>query len=412
MKVKVVQSIFLFTILLYGYISLYALFVYFNISFILISARYIFILALIGLLTVSMNMKDAKKKQNSFIVTFFLVLVLFMSVNGYGDPRGMVYYYWEELLTYLRFFLLMLLGYHWYGFPQFKKAMVIIMAVGIVVNLFSITLADTFLRRLLDDQTLAYELQYLLQPSCFFILLFKRLTTTEKRIVFVAFALYSIEQILFQKRLPLLRISLFIIAFLYISWYFSENRKQRYKLLVNRVVVILTALSLSALTVYSFGFNLGTYFTALYERFYEKGSFQETLANNARWEIGEVFYEEVARSREVIAGRGLGSVVFSSSFHMEDDRGMGFRPAAEMGLPTMMLKGGVILICYFVVLLFFLFKRLKYARMSILKLAFWSTAFIWFLLIYGEGFILGGVSSLNEVVIAYSIGGALSYRIK
>jgi hypothetical protein len=338
---------------------------------------------------------------------WFIAILIYMAILGIFQSQMYISDYQYDLFAYLRFMIIILIGFHREFFTTIKKAMFIILSAGILANIFGLLTADTFVRALVQEKTLAYKLQYMLIPAFYYLFIFDKLTLYEKRIVIIAVTLYAMEQIIFQKRLPTVRVILYLSAYIFSLKILPQVRNFNFSIIIRKVFLIVAGFSILILFLDTIGLNISEYFSLLIERFFTKDSLEDTIGEDERWRIGLIFYESLWNSGEFFTGRGLGSVVYDVSFFSKDGNGFAYRSASEMGLPTMLLKGGVLLIGLFAVYLFKILNLYKKAKTNIYLFASWLIVIIWFIFLYAEGFI-GNYVNPYEILLAYSFGFVLS----
>lgn len=368
-----------------------------NILFSLLGRLDVLILCLY---TAFLFFKNAIKASSILLVLLFYILIMATrNINGADYIKEV---YEIEVYVYLRFFCMLLLGYNFLFYQQFKSGFLILLAIGFVLNLIAIGVQDTFLRGVNNGPTLAYSIQHLLVPSIFFIFQQNNLTKREKQLVVVSFFLLLIEQILFQKRLPLARIFFIILIFSYASSFlkiygsnFSRVLKSYFKY---GLIILMTILVLSFI-----GLNIFQYGVATIDRFFSGGSLNETIESDTRWEIGRFIMEDLKESNQLLFGKGFGGVVYHNSFIREFEDGLRYRSSSEMGLPTIFLKGGWILIVIVVVIVFKALSTYKYAKKNNFLFACWVFVFVWVVFLYSEGFIVS-IFSVNDLILGYSMG--------
>ena len=338
---------------------------------------------------------------------WFIAILIYMAILGIFQSQMFISDYQYDLFGYLRFMIVILIGFQREFFTTIKKAIFIILIAGIIANMIALFTAETFVRALVEEKTLAYKMQYLLIPAFYYLFIYDKLSSKEKRIVIIAISLYAVEQIIFQKRLPTLRVLLYLFAYIYSLKIFSQNTQFSYANIIKKIFLFILGFGVFIEILTLAGFNIGDYFELLIQRFYTKESVGETLEEDARWEIGEVFYQSLWNSGEFFTGRGLGSVVYDVSFSKGDANGFAYRSASEMGIPTMLLKGGVLLIGLFAVYLYKILNLYKKAKTNIYLFGSWVTVILWFMFLYPEGFI-GHFYNPHEILLAYSFGSVLS----
>ena len=311
-----------------------------------------------------------------------LLYVVFISLVGMNGGVNIEQDQREgDIYIYLRFISFIILGYNVLYWKEIKYGYISILKIGILLNIFAILTENTFLRELIQGPTLAYQIQVLLMPSLFFIFYLKELSRLNKNVVILSFVVLSVEQLLFQKRLPLVR-TFFVLALLsYVHTYWMIYGGT-FGLVMKRYINYFIVGILGIFLVYIIGINLVDYINATVERFTATGQLTETLQTDARWQIGEIIIDDLKKSNDLITGRGLGGVTYDNSFHLKTTSGKNFRGAAEMGLPTILLKGGVVLLIILVILVLRTLSAYKYAKTHQFVFACWSMVLLWAIFVY------------------------------
>lgn len=404
LSIELRKKLVFYAILIYGFISILQVFDHYNIF--LISDKYFFWLATI-MLAIPFTSVNGNNIPNYWVNQVFLGLFIYMATVGIMKTENtMSAIFQMDFFDTLRFMLCILIGFHREFFTTIKKAMMIIMLVGIVTNLISLTTSDTFVRALTETKSLTYKVQYMLLPGLFYLFLYDTLNKNERRIVVTAVIVYAVEQVLFQKRLPSLRIILTLLAYVYSMRFFHEGGL-KFSVLLKRIFLFIIGVILAVQLFALFGFDLGEYADLLFKRFYQEDTVGETIEEDARWTIGESFFTDLHLTGEFFSGRGFGGVVYDNSFLQDDANGNPYRSAAEMGIPTMMLKGGVMLVLFITSILIMILKLFKTCKKNVYLFAAFTTVIIWFMFLYAEGFI-GNYYSIFEILLGYSIGLVLS----
>ncbi len=368
-----------------------------NILFSVLGRLDVFILCLY---TAFLFFKNAMKI--SVILLVLLIYIIIMATRNVNGTDFIKEVHEIEVYVYLRFFCMLLLGYNFLFYQEIKSGLLILLSIGFVLNLIAIGVQDSFLRGLNNGPSLAYSIQHLLVPSIFFIFQQKNLSKRQIQLVIGSFFLLFIEQLLFQKRLPLARIFLIILIFSYASSFFriygsnfSKVIKSYFK---NGLIILITIIVLSFI-----GLNIFQYGVATIDRFFSGGSLNETIESDTRWEIGRIIMEDLKNTDQLLFGKGFGGVVYNNSFIREIEDGLRFRSASEMGLPTIFLKGGWILLFIVVVLIFKALSTFKYAKTNNFLFSCWVIVFVWAIFLYSEGFIVS-IFSVNDLILGYSMG--------
>lgn len=349
-------------------------------------------------------------KQNNFIIVIFSAFMIFMVLNGILETDNIRIVFITDLQIYIRFFLMLILGFRWIAFMEIKKAAMVILVAGVICNLISLSFNTNYLRdqfALGLEKPIVYQIQYVLLPSCLYIFLYDKLTRTEKVIIATAFTLCAIEQLIFQKRLPTTRILLTLSVFLSLPLIFSNDISNFVQKLFKRIGIIISVLLCGIIILVYFGFSFNLYYDALVQRFFQKGDLRETIEDDTRWEIGEVFYEQLSAQNDFISGRGFGGVVYDFNFQFQDDANNSYRPNSEMGIPTLILKGGIFFAIYWGIVLIIILARSRICFKNNYSFALWAHAIIWFIFFYGEGFV-SNLYNPNELFVGYAIGACLA----
>jgi hypothetical protein len=329
-----------------------------------------------------------------------------MCFLGFLQTEKLAAIFEYDLFIYLRFFICILIGFQREFYTTIKKAMMIVLFFGVIANVLSLFSSDTFIRSLIEEKSLTYKIQYILIPGFFYLFQFDKLNKNEKRIVIASVTIYALEQVLFQKRLPTLRVLITLLIYIYSIGLFGKSGISS-RIIVQRIFIFVFGIFFAVQLFALLGFDISEYFELLVERFYKEDTVEDTIDEDERWKIGEAFYEALQNSNEFFSGRGIGSVIYDNSFLMNDSMGRSYRAAAEMGLPTILLKGGVIFVGIFVLILIKVTQLYKVCRKNEYLFAAWVTVMVWFIFLYAEGFI-GNLLSMNEILLGYSIGLVLS----
>jgi hypothetical protein len=405
---KIVEKILLTGILIFGFMGFSSFFIYFNLlPKIINNGKNAYIANLC--LAFAAFKYTCGIKQRYILLYLFAIVIIIMFLNGLNVPPGLYDFFRSDLQAFLRLFLMMILGYKWVAFGVLKKGMILIMQVGLVLSIISLFTTNTFLREALEGKTLTYSLQYSLLPSFFFLFLLDRLSTKEKFTVIACFSLYALEQVLFQKRLPLVRVAVTLAFFFYGVWLFRGYLRVYYNVnIIKRFKTFAVSFGIIAIGISILGFNLGIYGRALLGRFNEEGSASETLAEDPRWKIADIFYEELISANDLLIGRGLGGVVYHQSFPTNLDTDLPLRAAAEVGTATMLLKGGLLLVFYFLAVFLTILFKYRVCKKNIYSFAFWTYSVIFFIFLHPEGF-LSNINLPYEMLYAYAFGACLAH---
>lgn len=332
----------------------------------------------------------------------FFLLYLFILATFYSGSDYLYGQYQPDLFIYLRFWLFLVLGYNMVYYNDMTRWIIRLLSFGIVLNLIALFIEPTFLRFYVQDWTLAYKLQIILFPSVFYVFFLDKLTRYQKRVVIFSFLLLFLEQIVFQKRLPLVRFLVYLILIFLFRQYLAVYGRG----LILKIKLYFGSLWVFGGLIIILGFGgvqIATYWEATLERFFAAGDIASTYESDARLKIGEIIMTDIEQNEDLILGRGFGGVVFNPYFHLKTEKDVSYRGASEMGIPTILLKGGMVLLIFMIYLVVAALSAFKYIKNSQIALAFWGNIFIWALFVYLEGY-LGSGANLNEVLLAFGMG--------
>lgn len=351
---------------------------------------------------------DRKGIKSNWFLLCYAVLFLFMVWNGLSlKVNNIEAIFQVDFWPHLLFGLLALSGYNHFYFAEFERILLQVLLIGVILNVIGIIIEPTFLRRLTSGRSLAYLWQVMLTPSIWFLFRLEDLSKFNRRLVIVSFAILFLEQILFQKRLPLARMA-FILIFLSYCYSFYRIYGRKLKKVIKSYIlygyISLTFLGLGLL----FGLGIDTYVQATIDRFYQSGDLKETVLNDTRWTIGQKFIDDLIEKRDLILGRGFGGVVFGLGMN-KAKTGVNFRTSAEMGVSTILLKGGIILLLFWAFVTFSFILRINLAKKSRVTFSFWFVVFLFFLFLYVEGY-FGAEQNVFHHIVAYGLGYTIRLR--
>lgn len=347
-----------------------------------------------------------KNLTTNWVIKFYFLIFFFNAFWGWNMIENNVPSIFQpDFWIYLLIGLLIILGYNRKYLTEIEKFLLRVLKVGIILNIVGIAIQPTFLRTIGFDPSLAYNWQVLLLPSIWFIFRMKSLSKFNRRVVIISFILMILEQIIFQKRLPLARILFIIMALSYAHLYIPIYGK-KLNIVVKRYIlygfmgIILLTMS------YTFSFGLETYVGATIDRFYISGEVSKTLEDDARWRIGEELIFDLERSDDLLFGRGFGGVVFGLGT-LELDIGEIFRTSAEMGVSTILLKGGIVLLVFWIFVVIAFLNKFRLAKRDEISFSFWFVTLVFFVFLYVEGY-FGAQRNIFHFIAAYGLGYSFS----
>lgn len=284
---------------------------------------------------------------------------------------------------------------------------VIIVVATMIATIFELTTMNVSylsMRSHGDESSYIYKIQLGFE-SIIILLTYYTLTKQKKGtlIAAIAFSLYFILQFFFQKRLPLFRMSLVTVLFLWIV-----NRSfTASKMLKNSVVMI-------GVLVLAFSLVPDEYYEATYNRFVSGGSISNTTETDGRYLIaGKAISTTMENPRTFMIGNGLGSFVLGYFYGKEvrvNGRSVEGIGVTEIGLATYFMRYGIIFIfLIYGYLIILLLKRKRY-KGNPLSLACWLYLLIFtFMSIIGESFPYVN-TPFHTLMVAASMGYLSSYN--
>lgn len=387
--------------LIYGWVGCQPFLQFVGFPPILTSGNYTIVATAMLAFSVIYQISKLMIKLNITIIIFIILFVNMFFIGLVENELSHNRLLTAETVAYFRFLLFMIIGYNIPNYLLFQKALFKILIIGVVLNIIGLAVTSTDPSNILLAKPLTYDLQYLLIPALFLIFNYPNLNKNQKIFVIIGFVLYIIEQIMFVKRLPMLRI-LTILCFIYFAVFaFDDNFFKKSSKYYIRVALLLFSVLLVGFLV----LNTDNFFSKFESKMTRYGSISQTIEDDARWKIGDLIIEDLTLNNNIYTGKGFGGVVFHESFFYDPAGGVGkYRSASEMGVPTILLKGGIPLLGYFIFLFVSLIFKYETCRTQVLGFELWVYVFIYFFFLYFEGTINSGSFAIQDIILAYSIG--------
>lgn len=341
------------------------------------------------------------------VILYALILVSLIAL-GIGIYKGYLYTViiqdFGSVLLYVSGIFIGSKKLNWY---YIKKYYYIVMILGGLVALVSLSTIGSIALRSDTYGSLPYELQYFLWPVYFFILTYPFESNKKyKRIIIFVIILQLFEQIIFQKRLPLVKTVLLItIAFFIIPSSFSK-----YQIIIRNITVILMSFLVSAILISPFFGNkaMQEAVDSLFERFTSSGSVYNTAVYDARFQAVPIVLANVHKDEELL-GKGFGNTLKTRDFWWNRvNTGGQFVGVSttEIGQLWLYWKGGImlfLLLNLFFITILFSYKKI---RKEPVQFAFWIMVLVQFLFLYGESWV--GANQFNLILYGMCAGQLIS----
>lgn len=259
----------------------------------------------------------------------------------------------------------------------------------------------SYLRGQWDEDSYLYSLQIGFIPVplflCYYILNQKKKYYTLFSIFIFLF--YVILQFIFQKRLPLLRIVIIIVALFYIlrARYSLAKRTRMATLLLIAVIISIVFLVPRQ------------YYTATSQRFFQHGTAEQTVQQDERYLILDRAMEVTFDSpRTVFLGQGLGGVVpgyFYGKTVTVNGREMDGLSGFEIGAATLWFKYGIFFVLIIYGFMAKLLLRYRDYKKDPIALSCWLYLLVFFIMNFiGESFV-----STHTVITTATLAPSMGY---
>ena len=331
-------------------------------------------------------------------ITFVAIYMIFEGVNQIIFI-GNLSYLFPDAVFWIFFISMFCFGASKNMWKSFIPVALIIISFTSFYTLYEFaTLNTSYIIGQRDENSYIYQIQLGFAPAT--LLLVYSLLCKKKTyftISILVFGLYFVLQFFFQKRLPLLRISLFLIVLLYIISKFSSSNQK-----VKTYILVITVAVVSIMLIPE------EYYNATIDRFFQGGSVEQTTKTDERYLIVEKALVVTTNSlRTLLFGQGLGGYIlgdFYGKFLNVNGRQVDGIAAIEVGAATIIMRYGFI---FFFVLYGYITRQLvsfrKYKK-NPLAIACWSYLLVFFIMsLIGESF-PGVDTPLNTLLVAGSMG--------
>lgn len=341
------------------------------------------ILILLIIMTLAIFVKTLFFDQNEidFVYVDFEAAALFLT----GIMLGMNHFNWEHLLKVYKNVLL----------------------VGIFTNLIALAFLEG-LSRDLTEGSIVNKMQVLLYPATFTIFLFPfTKNRKDKAIYLTAFLLFFIEQLIFQKRLPTIRL---MVTVVFISIIVSQYRRTQFFTYILNFLRYNSAISFAILLVIALsvvvGFNLSQSVSGLLDRYTVSGSVARTAMEDGRYQLALDVFLNIMSKGYFLFGQGFGGALSGGMIYWTIETSSSFQKFSthviEFGQIWPLWKGGIFYWLLITVIFIGGIFRLPSARTNYLALSCWAFTLITWLFLFGEEF-------WHSPMLILLIGAALGY---
>ncbi len=338
------------------------------------------------------------------MLSLLLILILLKSLFYDKNVIDILYVDFEAATLFL---IGILFGINHRNWEHILKLFKRVLVLGILTNVIAITFLEGISRDVTEG-SIANRMQVLLYPSTFLIFLFPFIKSRNDRIIFLsAFLLFFIEQILFQKRLPIIRL---VVTMLFISIIVSQYSRTNFFTYIVNFLRYNTAISFSILLVIGFsviiGFNLIQSVGGLIERYTLSGSVAETAMQDGRYQLALDVFLNIVASGYLVPGQGFGGALSGGMIYWTLETSSSFKKFSthviEFGQIWPLWKGGIFYWLALTTVFIGAIFRQKSARTNYLGLACWAFVLISWLFMFGENF-------WHTPLLILLIGCALGY---
>jgi hypothetical protein len=316
------------------------------------------------------------------IITVIMIIQFFSGIVK-GNELG---YFSNDFKSVTLLLLFIYFGAVLSYWRVYYKYLILIISLGIITTIPDLVNQNASISFLENKEiSLSYVMQYSLTPSLllFFLLITKK-KSDYKFIIIAGFVLYLLEQLLFLKRLPLLRSFSVIFMFMFLKSYYNKTASLK---------ILYFPLALIFLLIVSvfISSNLRLYFNETLNRFTKEGSVIETAQNDSRYFIAETVFTDSFKDLNILLlGRGMGGVYKGSGIHGKtikiENKVLEGVNELEVGQIFILMKYGLIFWAVFNLYILKIILSIKKYQQNNLALACYGYITIWFLFSFGEGF--------------------------
>jgi hypothetical protein len=299
------------------------------------------------LLTIAayLQVKESKfrnlgNRTRAFLI-FTIVYSIILLIRGVlsGNPFDFIYTDTEPSV-----FLLtgIILGSDIRNWEFINRLFIKIMLVGSIINVLAV-LQFSSLARTDTYDSVAYNIQYLTWPVLFFIITLPyQKKQSDKIVIIFTFVVYIVEQLAFQKRLPMTLGLVSLVLYLYYSRKATSKKTGKSFNFIFAIIGLLF-LGLVVVQFLSFaGLNLGTSASSFWDRLASDDQTNGTSLQNGRFYSAGVIFSSI-KGIQILIGQGFGAFSTSTElwWNTVDTKTVGVS-IIEVGQVWPYWKGGII----------------------------------------------------------------------
>ncbi len=300
-------------------------------------------------------------------------------------------------------------GYKIDNWKIINKTFIIILFIGLIVNIIALSYINIF-DRANTYSSLAYDVQYILWPSLFFLLIIPlQKNVYFKYIIYFSFIIYIIEQYLFQKRLPIIIGLICFLIFIYLRIKKTQSIKNKSKFYLNLLIVFISIFGSLLILISATDFLGSSVTTSFLDRFKDNETENGMTLENSRFISATVIFNSIS-GNEIIWGQGFGAYSTSKElfWNMDTENNQKGVNIIEVGQIWPYWKGGII---YFILLNAFTFLALKKSKFhGILHRATYFFAILLFFAHFSQSYV--GSERLFTLLWALTLGVTISFNQK
>ena len=284
---------------------------------------------------------------------------------------------------------------------------IILLVIGSIVNVIALAMLPGLARDQVYN-SLAYDVQYLIWPAMFLIMLVFNDIPKKNRIILISvFILNIIEQLVFQKRFPTVKL-VAITALMFFILPFRDMKKSKSAALITQAAVFgVIAIGIVGLLL-TYNIEIGTSFGYLGNRFTgTSGSVVTTSIEDNRFQMIGIVIDNI-RGNEVLIGKGMGSWILDpglwwnvdyTSIYDKDFHGV---TGIEVGQVWPYWKGGILFFILINSIFVFLISKYRFYKADKFLLFCWTTVLFHFFSLFGEAWV--GTHQLNLLLYGLCMG--------
>ena len=287
------------------------------------------------------------------------------------------------------------------------KFYVVALIIGTVLNIIALTMLPGLSRSEVYG-SLAYDIQYLIWPGMFLIMLVFNDVPKKTRIILVAvFVLNIIEQLVFQKRFPTVKLAVLFIMVFFALPFRDINKTRGESFITKAALTLLVGFGVVGMLI-NYNVEIGTSFGYLTNRFTgTSGSVVTTSLQDNRFQMIGIVIDNI-RGTEVLIGKGMGSWILDTGLWWNTDTANMYDKdfhgvtGIEVGQVWPYWKGGFFFLFLINSMFIYLISKYKNYKSDKFLLFCWTTVLFHFVSLFGESWV--GTHQLNLILYGMCMG--------